>query len=130
VIRSLSAAKQLFYIFYIYNVLLLNYLKLLAMENLLINHRELDFVKHDFYKNVYNEFGIRQINFEVGNWEDLEWKDFKKVLLKLGAKIELENEGDWEQYFAEQKLKIKSIRKRLSPLKNAKDKKVQEEVLV
>lgn len=82
------------------------------MENLLINHRELDFVKHNFYKNVYNEFGIEHINFEVANWEKMNWNEFKKELVKLGARFNKNTEAEWESYFINQKRKIDQIRKR------------------
>lgn len=96
------------------------------MENLLINHRELDFVKHNFYKNVYDEFGIEHINFEVANWEKLSWKEFKKELMKLGATFNAASEAEWETYFLSQKLKIEQIRKRL----DAGKKKARKEELV
>jgi hypothetical protein len=95
------------------------------MENLLINRRELDFVKHTFYKNVFNEFGIRLVNFETKNLEEMEWDQVKTELLKRGATFVDNNDADWEQYFTVQKKKINNIKQRLEPPKEIFDVKMK-----
>ena len=60
---------------------------------------EINLFLEQFYKIIYVDFGIRELNDNLKNWYKLSWDEFKEELLKMKVKASQNFYNDWEYFF-------------------------------
>jgi hypothetical protein len=82
---------------------------------MLLKNKQLSEIKSDFFNFIKSELKPKKITKKLENWNELNWDDFKKELLKCKSELKdlsLEKRKEWHEYFLQQKkqpIKIKAI---------------------
>jgi len=78
----------------------------------LSNQEELEKLKNQFENSLSNDFNMDILNKNLKFWYTMDWKDFKKEILKTGVKLTYPIQSNWEIYFHSQKEKVLKLSNR------------------
>ena len=59
-----------------------------------------------FYRIIYVDFGIKELNDNLKNWYKLTWDEFRDELFKFKVRTHDNILKDWEYFFHQQKSKV------------------------
>ncbi len=74
--------------------------------------KELSLALNQFFKIVYVDFGISELNDTIQRWYELSWDEFKRELEKQSVKLNECLYNDWKDFFHHQKEKVHNLRKK------------------
>ena len=99
-------------------------IKLLSTENqkpfienadkMLVLNKELQKESGNFIAFLQSKFNIEKPNTKLENWYELDFKEFLKELKKAKIQLSVKEEGEWMEYFNEQKQKAQALKKQIT----------------
>ena len=88
-----------------------------SVKNKLYKEHQLEVLKKQFPKSLNSEYRIELLSYKTKEWYNLEWRDFKKEILKRGKKLPYSMQNDLHKYFNKHKKKVLSLSKELCLVK-------------
>jgi hypothetical protein len=87
-----------------------------SLKSKLHKEHELELIQNQFAVYLFTSFKV-EIQYRLKEWYKLEWKDFRKEILKTGETLSYRRQHDLMEYFIIQKKKVLSLRQELSNIK-------------
>lgn len=87
-------------------------------EKLNLNYIEMNKYKDKFFNRIREHFEDIKINKKLENFENLDFKNFNKILSKQKFKLTLKQEDEWEDYFNSYKKSCLNIQNDINNLEN------------
>lgn len=70
---------------------------------------DLSLAMSQFFKLLYVDFGIKNINEKIREWHKLTWDEFREELEKEKVRFNTCSLSDWEEFFHIHQKKVKSL---------------------
>ena len=83
-------------------------------DKMLDLNKELQTQKNNFLKTLQEEKSIEKLSRKLQNFQELEYKTFKKELGKKNGKIKLAENSEWREYFNTSKQKINELQQQIN----------------